>query len=179
MNSFLRHLPNLVSASRFVLAAAFPVLSPTGRIWLCVLAALSDVLDGAIARRLDVKSPYGNIVDPAADKTFVLVVFLTFIAEDSLMLWEATLIMARDIAVVGSVVVLLFIRKPKVISESTSRIGGKATTVLQFAVFIAVLTTGQSMLALVITTGIISVVAGVDYLYNYYKTAKALQRQPT
>jgi len=154
------------------------MLSTTGRIWLCVLAAVSDILDGAIARRLDIQSPFGNIVDPAADKTFVLVAFITFIAEDSLMLWEAALIMARDVAVIGAVAVLLVMRRPNVIGESTSRIAGKATTVLQFAVFIALLTLERPLMALVITTGIISVIAGIDYLYDYYKTARKLRQQP-
>ena len=159
------------------MAAAFPFVDATGRIWLCVLAAISDVADGAVARRLDVETAFGNIIDPAADKIFVLVAFLTFLAEDALAVWEVVAILARDIAVVASVLVLLVMGRPKVVGESTSRIAGKATKVLQFSVFLALLVFEQSFVALVGVAALVSTLAGIDYIVDYYRTARRLDQQ--
>lgn len=177
VNDLRRHIPNLFSLSRLVMAAAFPFVDATGRIWLCVLAALSDVADGFVARQLDIETAFGNIIDPAADKTFVLVAFLTFLFEDALQVWEVVAILARDIAVVGSVLVLLVMRRPKVVGESTSRIAGKATTVLQFTVFLTLLIWEQSFLGLVIGAAAVSTIAGVDYIWDYYRTARKLRKE--
>lgn len=178
VSEFRKHIPNLVSLSRLVLAAAFPFLDTIGRIWLCVLAAISDILDGAIARRLNVNSPFGNVVDPVADKIFVVVAFATFIFEGFIGPWEVTAILLRDFAVVAAVIVLLAQRRPEVVEHTHSRVGGKATTVLQFAVFAALLLWGISPFALIVATGIVSFIAGVDYLHHYYRVAEEMREEP-
>src|SRR2546423_5196051 len=86
-----RNLPNLLTASRVVIAAAFfGVLtpwryasSPAARgegvdIWLLVAAALftiaaaTDAIDGYLARKWNVVSVFGRVMDPFADKLLVI-----------------------------------------------------------------------------------------------------------
>jgi CDP-diacylglycerol--glycerol-3-phosphate 3-phosphatidyltransferase len=83
-----RHIPNLLTGARLVLAAAFFVLlelyayparnahllnAATG---LFIVAAITDALDGYLARRWQVESTFGRIIDPFADKVLVLGAFI-------------------------------------------------------------------------------------------------------
>lgn len=90
-----RHLPNQITLLRLVLATVFFVVlnqyryhpadgSPdTGIIWasivLFICAALTDILDGYLARRWKVESAFGRIMDPFVDKVLIIgaFVFLT------------------------------------------------------------------------------------------------------
>lgn len=81
-------IPNAITMLRLVLAAAFFVVLaryqfPLGgqtvlyvALGLFVVAALTDALDGALARRWNVVSPFGRIMDPFADKVLVLGAFV-------------------------------------------------------------------------------------------------------
>ena len=87
----LRHVPNLITGSRLVLAAAFFALLSfyqyRGRghpllLYLAfivfVAALVSDYLDGYLARRWKVEGAFGRVVDPFADKILVLGAFIFF-----------------------------------------------------------------------------------------------------
>ena len=86
-----RHVPNILTAFRLVLAAAFFALlsfyqyEGRGDPWLMtwafavyVAALVTDYLDGFLARRWDVPSQFGRVVDPFADKILVLGAFIFF-----------------------------------------------------------------------------------------------------
>ena len=87
----LRHVPNIITGSRLVLAAAFFILLSfyqyEGRghtellivAFVIYLAALvSDYLDGYLARKWKVEGAFGRVVDPFADKILVLGTFIFF-----------------------------------------------------------------------------------------------------
>lgn len=93
-------LPNQLTVGRVVLAAAFFVLlalydqggSPaSGRILLnaafilFILAGVTDVLDGYIARRWNLTSAFGRIVDPFVDKVLVVGAFVMFTGSNFVM----------------------------------------------------------------------------------------------
>src|SRR4051812_46302511 len=73
-------LPNVISCSRLVFAAGF-VASGTveARVGLIGAAALTDFLDGWLARRVHATSKWGALLDPIADRVFVLTVVGTFL----------------------------------------------------------------------------------------------------
>src|SRR6185312_9691390 len=87
----LRHVPNIITSLRLVLATAFfillsfyqyerrgdPVLM-TFAFAIYILALISDWLDGYLARRWHVPSAFGRVVDPFADKILVLGSFIFF-----------------------------------------------------------------------------------------------------
>ncbi len=86
-----RHVPNLITGSRLVLAAAFfvllslyqyrgrghPALLVAASV-IFVLALVSDYLDGYLARKWKVEGAFGRVVDPFADKILVLGSFIFF-----------------------------------------------------------------------------------------------------
>jgi len=91
----LRFIPNILTFGRFVLTIIFLIMilySPPryahGELpfpdfldiafILFVIAGLTDMVDGAIARRLNVTSKFGRMVDPLADKALVCGAFICF-----------------------------------------------------------------------------------------------------
>ncbi len=94
---------NILSLARLVLTL------PTGiAVWygakeaavaLFVLAALTDYLDGYVARRLGQISDFGKILDPLADKVFVGGVVLLLLFLDILPLWLVLPVLLRDLLI--------------------------------------------------------------------------------
>jgi CDP-diacylglycerol---glycerol-3-phosphate 3-phosphatidyltransferase len=89
MNTFYRQLPNQLTLLRLVLAAVFFVLLNCYRygaaspMWLLpvaivvfIMAAITDSLDGYLARKWDVESKFGRIMDPFCDKVLVIGAFV-------------------------------------------------------------------------------------------------------
>jgi len=87
----LRHVPNILTSLRLVLAGAFFVILSyyqyegrgdpfmmTSAFVIYILALVSDYLDGYLARRWKVPSAFGRVVDPFADKILVLGSFIFF-----------------------------------------------------------------------------------------------------
>src|SRR5437867_9143123 len=96
--SELRSLPNLISISRLVLAAAFVVLeSPDVRIVLVMVALATDYLDGWLARRARLATRAGALLDPFADRVFVLVGVSVFLFEGTLSTLEYFIMISRDL----------------------------------------------------------------------------------
>ncbi|KAH9852626.1 CDP-alcohol phosphatidyltransferase-domain-containing protein [Lenzites betulinus] len=94
-------LPNLLTLSRI---AACPVLGwaivhdefylATG---LLVYAGLTDWVDGYLARRFDMRSVLGTILDPAADKTLMTTLTITLAMKDLIPVPLAAIILGRDV----------------------------------------------------------------------------------
>ncbi len=81
--------------------------------WLAVtafmLAALSDGVDGYIARKFNMRSLLGRVLDPIADKGLMLAAILTLSFSDwhfQLPLWFAVLVITRDLIILGGVALL-------------------------------------------------------------------------
>jgi phosphatidylglycerophosphate synthase len=97
---------------------------------------ISDGLDGYLARRRPYKSKFGTILDPIADKFFVMTVAFTFISEHKLEIWQVVALACRDISVLlyGC---YLIVTKKLFSYEFKAILCGKITTFLQFIVLIA------------------------------------------
>lgn len=91
----IKHIPNILTGGRLVLAIVFLVmifLEPTLpddrdmsfpsyldlAFVIFLIAALTDMLDGAMARKLNVTSKFGRMVDPLADKILICGAFVVF-----------------------------------------------------------------------------------------------------
>src|SRR5262245_11261376 len=94
----LRALPNIISSSRVLLAAAFAVVTDVDkRLGIVGLAAVTDVLDGWLARRAHWTTRLGALIDPMADRIFALVAVITFLDSGALSLWGSVVMLSRDI----------------------------------------------------------------------------------
>lgn len=89
-------LPNIITLLRFPLALVFFQENPLYRAIAIVLAMLSDSIDGYLARRSGKTSRLGTILDPLADKLFVLCALGALLYESRLQPWEALTMLSRD-----------------------------------------------------------------------------------
>jgi cardiolipin synthase len=104
-------VPNLLSALRLLLLPVFLwlVLGPEAdglAVLVLVVSGLSDYLDGYVARKLDQTSRLGAILDPVADRLYILATVIGLAARDIIPLWLAILLPARDLFLWGLVPIL-------------------------------------------------------------------------
>jgi len=94
-------VPNVISLLRLALVPVFTVLIVQSQdAWaLAVLAVAgaSDWLDGVLARRLDQVSRLGQLLDPAADRLFILVTLVGLASRDIVPWWLLGVIVGRDV----------------------------------------------------------------------------------
>lgn len=131
------NLPNALSFVRIPLAVLFPLIGDLGwRFAVVAFAAATDWADGRLARRTGRESRLGEVLDPVADKVFVVTVLITLVAEDRLALWTLPLLLTRDIGVAAGIVALA-VRGKRV--RVRARRPGKIVTWLQFGAIAAIL----------------------------------------
>ena len=143
----MRHIPNLLTIARLLLVPCFLWASMRGMyvtaFVIFVSAAITDVLDGWLARRLNVRSRLGALLDPAADKTLMVCGFLyyTFAAKlpvIELPGWLTFAVFIRDF-LIAFFAYLMYTRVH--ITRFPPTIAGKISTVLQAVTLAAVIAT--------------------------------------
>lgn len=114
----LRHLPNLLSGARLLCAAPLGWLILDGNdrmaLLLLAIAGATDLLDGALAKRMGWQSALGAWLDPAADKLMTLVVLLCLFVVGALPAWFVAIAIGRDLALaIGSLLFHWLVRQLK------------------------------------------------------------------
>ena len=132
-----------------------------------VVAALTDVLDGTIARIANQKTPFGAYLDPLADKLLLMTTFVTFSLLDMVPVWSVILVVSRD-AMLLTGTLLAHLTNTVIDASPTSL--GKATTLLQASYIILVLAlTAQGidpalLFPLLLTMSLLTVLSGLHYI---------------
>ena len=105
------NLPNAISLARLLLVPLTIWLMLGGRygvaFWVFVGAGISDGLDGFIAKRFDMRTKLGAMLDPIADKALIVSVFLALGAAHELPVWLVILVVFRDAMIIGGYLLLL------------------------------------------------------------------------
>jgi CDP-diacylglycerol--glycerol-3-phosphate 3-phosphatidyltransferase len=100
-------VPNMLSLSRLALLPLFIYALTEPRYhWLAVLlillAVVTDVLDGYLARRLHQESEWGRLLDPLADKLAVAAALIYCYLARDLPLWVLMLVLGRDLVILAA-----------------------------------------------------------------------------
>jgi cardiolipin synthase len=153
-------VPNALSLLRLFMVPIVVVLLLGGADGLAaalfVVAALTDFLDGRLARRAG-PTRLGRILDPVADRLMLSSVAVVLAIRDLLPAWVVAILVARDLlALVGSLVVGSKIR--------VNRVGKAATAVLMVAVAFVVISPGNLGEIMFYAGFALSVVAGLLYV---------------
>ncbi len=156
-------LPNVVSLSRVVLAAGFVASTGPGQqLALVGAASLTDFLDGWLARRRNAVTRWGALLDPIADRVFVLAAVGTFVAHDTLSIWQAVALLLRDVmTVIGFFVArsVAWLRRV----HFRARPLGKVVTGFQLGTLFALILVPRLAPWLVGVVLLLAVAATVDY----------------
>ncbi len=156
-------LPNVVSLSRLVLAAAFLLAAgPWQRVALIAVAGLTDFFDGWIARRQRQESRLGALIDPIADRAFVITAFAVYLAESLISTTEFFVILSRDFAVLLGFLVARMVPSLRT-AMFKARPLGKSVTVLQLSFLVVVLILPALADLLVLAIGVLSAASIADY----------------
>ncbi|HEY8175519.1 MAG TPA: CDP-alcohol phosphatidyltransferase family protein [Gemmatimonadaceae bacterium] len=167
--SELRSLPNLISISRLALAAAFVVFEqPDIRIVLVMLALATDYLDGWLARRAGSMSRIGALLDPFADRVFVLVGVSVFLFEGTISTLGYFIMISRDLMTAIGFLVARMVPSLRPVAFH-ARFPGKLVTVLQLATFIGILIRPESTSPMLLVVAIASLWAIVDYTWALHR----------
>jgi len=159
----LDRLPNLLSWSRLVLAAGFVASGATeARVGLIGAAAVTDFLDGWLARRVHATSRWGALLDPIADRIFVLTVVGTFLFTGALSTSAYFILITRDLATAVGFLVARIIPWLRPV-QFKARILGKVVTVLQLLTLSAVLVAPSAVPLLLGGVAMASLLSIADY----------------
>lgn len=156
-------IANNISLSRLLLAFAFVVIDgDMQRLALIAAAGATDFLDGWIARKGNNSTVAGALIDPIADRVFVLAAISSFLVEGRLTTGWYFIFLSRDIATAVGFIVARFI-PGLTASAFRARLLGKTVTVFQLACLLAVLTGPRLVQPLILIIGALSAVSIVDY----------------
>ena len=171
------NVANVLTFIRLLLVPVFAFLLPNSQDdaltrWLVtfvfVIAAVTDLIDGYLARRLRLITTVGKIADPIADKLLIGTALIALSVEGSLSWWFTVLILIREVGIT----LLRF----KVINRGVipaSR-GGKAKTISQMVAIIAFLTPVHGWVDIVAEVAIwvallLTLATGIDYVVRAYR----------
>lgn len=171
MNRLVQNFPNVITGLRVVAAPVMALLVLSGQFWealaLFAFAGASDAADGFLAKRFNLTSDLGRILDPAADKLLMLASFLALAMVGVVPVWLAALVIGRDLLIVLGALLAWLLELPLKLAPLPL---GKVTTALQIgyiAVVLALLLGGwraaSTELAMALTVGGFTVASGLNY----------------
>jgi cardiolipin synthase (CMP-forming) len=156
-------VPNIISLTRIVFAIAFIVAQGTAaRVALIIAASASDFLDGWIARRQNITTKWGALIDPITDRAFVFAAVSSYVWRGELTTGQYFTLISRDLMTAIGFLVARAVPWLRPV-QFKARMSGKITTVLQLITLFAVLVAPSWVRVLVIVVGIASAIAIVDY----------------
>ena len=166
------NLPNKLTVARVIavpfFVAAYMLHFYLVALILFALASITDMLDGQIARKRNLVTNFGKIMDPLADKILVYSAFCLMVADGTVPAWMLIIILAREFAIAGMRAVAA--SEGIVIAAGMS---GKIKTVLQmFAVPVLILAHAFPHIAVIMIIGqvllwaalVMTIVSGVEYI---------------
>jgi CDP-diacylglycerol--glycerol-3-phosphate 3-phosphatidyltransferase len=173
---FPLNVPNVLTLVRIllvpVLVVALLQATPHGSTVAAIvfaLAALTDGVDGWIARRRRSVTTFGKVMDPIADKLLIAAALLSLVSLNRLDAWVAMVIIAREFAVSGLRVAAG--QQGAVIPANKL---GKAKTVAQVAMVLALIAAHHPhdwwVHLLVYSTVAITLASGASYFLNFRKS---------
>lgn len=137
-----KNIPNCITVFRLLLVFVFIFLFLSdieNKSFYCVvtfvLSGISDALDGFLARRFQVVSNFGKLMDPLADKLMQITVAVCMASVHPSLIWVPGFLILKELMMICGATKLL--RKDKVVVQANFY--GKLASVIYFAVFFVIL----------------------------------------
>ena len=167
------NLPNLLTTLRLLLLPLFLTFlvyrRPAPALAVLLLAALSDALDGLLARWLDQRTAIGSFLDPLADKLLSVSGFVTLALIGPIPAWFVIVVISRDVLIsLGALV--LYLHDGRL--EIAPSLAGKAAMLGQFATLVLTLLVqldapvGRLWQSVIVLTATLTIASGLHYLWR-------------
>ena len=171
--SKLLNLPNFLTLCRIASIPVFLIFLTRQRyeaaLYVFAAAAVTDGLDGAVARWFDSRTELGAFLDPFADKLMLVSAFVVLTIDGELPGYLLSVVMIRDIVIVVGYLMISFFTGERVPVRPSYL--GKLSTVMQLGCVIGVLARAGSYWpeyfnALLIATVAVTAASFVHYMYR-------------
>lgn len=166
------NLPNAITITRFLLVpvVVWAIASHQMQIafWLFAAAAISDMIDGFLAKRFRMASELGAHLDPLADKAMLVSIYVMLAVAGTLPLWLVIAVVSRDLMILAAIMVSWLMDKPP---EIRPLMVSKVNTLAQFLLAALVLATGafgidpgQALTLGIVAVGVLTGLSAAAYL---------------
>jgi cardiolipin synthase (CMP-forming) len=179
-------IPNLITLFRIILTPLFIIFLIQGNyrkaLLVFVLAGVSDLADGLIARTWQQKSRLGSYLDPLADKLLMAASFVTLSIYHQIPSWLTVVVLSRDVILALGVLIFRLADIPLAIRPT---LWGKWTTTFQlvtigFVLLSKIVTFPRLfLLGLFWVTGALTIISGLQYFYRGIKQTNMFQGNGT
>jgi cardiolipin synthase len=163
------NIPNLLTTFRLFVTVFFILAIHYGEfriaLWLFVVQAITDLLDGFLARALGAKTSLGALLDPLADKAMLVSSFIVLYLKDIVPLWVTLIVLMRDFVLTfGYLILCKLFGKIEIIPS----ILGKITTFFQIGTVVYVLwsETRSYQDFFYYPTIALTIITGLHYIYQ-------------
>ena len=169
----LKWIPDFLSLSRIALAIffthAFVYEKFNLALFLFSIAALTDFFDGYIARKFQVCSKFGSMIDPLADKILMFSAYAIFCYAELISSFTASLVIGRDLLILATVIAGLI---AKIDLKFAPLWSSKVNTTIQLAFVIIVLACKSfsiniSLATLELIVCLSTIYSGIEYVVKY------------
>ena len=166
----IKQVPNILSFIRLFLVPifiiSFFVIDKYVALGVFIIASITDVVDGYIARHFNAMTEFGKILDPFADKLMKMAALISLTIVNLIPIWVTVLMITCDLAMIISG---LCIYKKKITIQS-NWIGNAGTFIISLGVVLSFFTEwiGEVNVYVIYAGITVAVVAGLDYVYIFF-----------
>jgi len=177
----LKWIPNIISIFRILLI--LPVLLLIFRsqyqwaLFLFLIAALSDALDGYLAKHFGWRTRVGALLDPVADKLLIAGSYIVLAWLNLIPFWLATIVVSRDLIIAIGVFIYSFIIEP--FEGEATRIS-KINTFLELLFVLVILCSiafdwpANSVITVIGSAVLVTVfISGIDYIISWIRKIRS------
>lgn len=173
-----KYVPNIITSFRFLLVPIYIGVFYLGiensllyATLIFALAGITDVLDGYIARKFDLVTKLGTVLDPLADKSMQLAVLITFTSKGFIPLWAIAIIGIKEVLmIIGGAILYLGKSDAAIPSDKYGKFG---TILFYITIFVIAFSPNgiESIVstALIIFTVVVMIIAFINYLMMFAK----------
>ncbi len=172
---FFKFIPNVISAIRIALVLPILLMIKNGNfgfaIGLFLLAGLSDIIDGYLAKQFNWHTRLGALLDPVADKLLVASLFIILAYSEHIPLWLAVAVILRDVIIILGAIAYNFIVGP--VQGEPTRVS-KINTALQLLFLLFALSRAgfgwpNDVLLTIMSVVVLAtvIISGIDYIWSW------------
>jgi len=165
------NLPNMITLARVILVPIFIIVSINQdfgwALLIFAIAAVSDAVDGLLARLLQQRTVLGSYLDPVADKLLTASAYVILAILNILPGWLTVIVISRDVLIILGIMLLFLTSHPLEIRPS---LASKLTTILQFCTVVSTLVSQYAFSIpflidfLIWGTAVATVISGLQYI---------------
>lgn len=171
------NLPNILTISRFFLIPVFVIVFFLGHEMMAfgvfLLAGVTDMVDGYLARKYNLITELGIMLDPLADKLMTLTVFVSLLITEKISWLVAGIVFFRDAGMIISSVIFHFKGKKTV----PANFFGKMTTVLFYIAILMIIFELPYRLQFLWFVVVFSFITSIKYILEFIKLNKQIELQ--